>query len=278
MIVLEKPPLDEALLIHYGIKGMKWGVRKESDEARAYRKTAQANFRKEVHKALDKRVRSGYGKRNTMTKEEYDKLGTKDRVFKKGHTVHRVSKSTDLNAPVTYVSTNKKDATIYRGLLPAQKFLGDRRKKYEGNYEMTLKATKDLVSPSEKARVDAFIQLLDTKSIKLRSGRMISGRQFLKKAGFSKEVRRMDSFTLGLEFYESFTLSQGHAKSPLNTAYFNALREKGYNALMDDNDRSVVSKDPLIVFDPQGNLKNFKVKQLTTKDVLDAQLNMKLPD
>jgi hypothetical protein len=24
----EKPPLDEALLVHYGIKGMKWGARK----------------------------------------------------------------------------------------------------------------------------------------------------------------------------------------------------------------------------------------------------------
>ena len=28
MAVAEKPDLDEALLIHYGIKGMKWGLRK----------------------------------------------------------------------------------------------------------------------------------------------------------------------------------------------------------------------------------------------------------
>lgn len=28
MIVSEKPPLDEALLIHYGVSGMKWGVRR----------------------------------------------------------------------------------------------------------------------------------------------------------------------------------------------------------------------------------------------------------
>lgn len=28
MIIEEKPPLDEALLIHYGIRGMKWGMRK----------------------------------------------------------------------------------------------------------------------------------------------------------------------------------------------------------------------------------------------------------
>jgi hypothetical protein len=28
MIVVEKPPLNEDLLIHYGIRGMKWGVRR----------------------------------------------------------------------------------------------------------------------------------------------------------------------------------------------------------------------------------------------------------
>lgn len=31
MITAEKPPLDEDLLVHFGIKGMKWGVRKRSD-------------------------------------------------------------------------------------------------------------------------------------------------------------------------------------------------------------------------------------------------------
>lgn len=31
MNMQSKPPLDEALLMHYGVKGMKWGVRKEQD-------------------------------------------------------------------------------------------------------------------------------------------------------------------------------------------------------------------------------------------------------
>lgn len=29
MTIQEKPPLDEALLMHFGVKGMKWGVHKE---------------------------------------------------------------------------------------------------------------------------------------------------------------------------------------------------------------------------------------------------------
>lgn len=33
MIVAEKPPLEEAYLEHFGVKGMKWGVRKSKDSS-----------------------------------------------------------------------------------------------------------------------------------------------------------------------------------------------------------------------------------------------------
>lgn len=33
MLIAEKPPLDEDLLVHFGIKGMKWGVRREKATA-----------------------------------------------------------------------------------------------------------------------------------------------------------------------------------------------------------------------------------------------------
>lgn len=35
MLIAEKPPLDEDLLAHYGIKGMKWGMRKAKEVASA---------------------------------------------------------------------------------------------------------------------------------------------------------------------------------------------------------------------------------------------------
>ncbi len=44
MITDTKPPLDEALLKHYGVKGMKWGVRRSDEQlerARKYRPTTK---------------------------------------------------------------------------------------------------------------------------------------------------------------------------------------------------------------------------------------------
>lgn len=33
MIIVEKPPLDDELLSHFGVKGMRWGVRKAAQKA-----------------------------------------------------------------------------------------------------------------------------------------------------------------------------------------------------------------------------------------------------
>lgn len=66
MIVEEKPPLDEALLIHYGIKGMKWGARKGKSVTGVTRHRGalldrnartQARFRAAMKKTPDARMR-----------------------------------------------------------------------------------------------------------------------------------------------------------------------------------------------------------------------------
>lgn len=38
MAVIDKPPLDEDLLVHFGIKGMRWGVRKSSSSGGSSKK------------------------------------------------------------------------------------------------------------------------------------------------------------------------------------------------------------------------------------------------
>lgn len=44
---------------------------------------------------------------------------------------------------------------------------------------------------------------------------------------------------------------------------------------MDDNDRGVVSKAPLIILDPNGVIKQMSVRQLSKQDVIDAKKNIK---
>jgi hypothetical protein len=260
---------------------MKWGVRKDGPGAsekptKADKKEAKANFRAESAKVMEKRLANGLD-RKVLTQDQYAKLATKDVLIKKGANLSRITVRTDeSSAPMVYVSTNAKDATVYRGVLPGINRLQSLRAKT--NYEVTLQAVNTLKSPSEKARVDAFVELMDMPAIKTKDDKLITGREFLEKSGYKDEVKKMDSFKLGLEFYDEFVQSQGMAKAPLNSAYFDSLRKKGYNALQDDNDRNILSKDPWIVLDPGGNLKNTGIKALTPKDINEAKKVLKVPD
>jgi 2-phosphoglycerate kinase len=56
MTIEEKPPLDEALLEHFGVKGMKWGVRKSrptSNDIRGAR-AMDASRRRSIAAQVDK--------------------------------------------------------------------------------------------------------------------------------------------------------------------------------------------------------------------------------
>jgi hypothetical protein len=149
-------------------------------------------------------------------------------------------------------------------------------KTYKQHYEITYKALNTLKSPSEKERVDAFVGLMDTPSIKLKNGKTVTGRQFLKR-DYPKEVKTLNAQQLGLRAYKDFTQMQGEVTTPLNSAYFKTIREKGYNMVVDDNDRGHLSEAPLIVLNPNGTLKRMHVHPLSADDINQAQLDLVMP-
>jgi len=276
-----KPSLDE--LLHYGVKGMKWGVRKAepSTMSKTERKQARKNMGKFSEHVINTKYKDGseFFTRK-MSKEEYNSLSTKDHVVRKGATVRRVANRKDETyKDSTYVSYTKNDQGIYRATMPLvnsrNPFKMPGAKNYRAQYEHTFKALETLKSPSEKARVDAFAALMDTPSIKLKNGKTVTGRKYLKPS-YPKEVKTLDSQQLGLRAYKDFTEMQG-ADTPLNTAYFNKVREMGYNAVIDDNDRGHLSEAPLIVLNPNGTLKKMSVHPLTADEINQAQANIKVP-
>lgn len=264
-------PVDD-FLVHYGVRGMKWGKRNSKDTLTKVRvskedkREAKTNFKKYADPIIEKRVDQWVN--SEMSKGTYDALSTKDVKFKKGMEFARVSTRKDETLrDMTYVSYLKEDRVRYRAVMPNHALNGIRK-----NYEYTYQATKDLRSPSEKARVDAFIELMDTPTIK--AGRKeITGRELLKRQGYGRDVKTMTSQQLGLKHYTEFAGMQV-VPSSLNTAYFNSLKAKGYNSLMDDNDRGVVSKAPLIILDPSGSVKRMSVRQLSSQDIFDAKKNI----
>jgi len=275
-----KQVIDD-VLTHFGTKGMHWGVRKsiESRTDRKFRNESQKPFRSAQLPELKTRLGQALNRKG-MSKEEYAKLGTKEVSVNAGKTLRRITRNpnADSQGGNLFVSRTMKDAQVYRGVLPSSKFLGSYRRPSEGYSEVTMKVIVKLKSPSEKERVDIFIRLMDERSIKTTSGTSISGREWLTESGYGRQVKKLDSLDLGLKYYQKFTKDNGLQNSPINSAYFKSLKKKGYNAIVDDNDRNIVAKEPWLVIDSKGSLKNLRVKPLSTNDILKAQRNLQFPD
>jgi hypothetical protein len=277
-----KPPLDE--LVHFGVKGMRWGIRKDrtydATQSKAERKAASKNYGKFASAVVQKKYADDKNLfERKISPEQYAKLSTKTVSIRKGQTVRRVSKREDENyGEMTYVSYKKGDQDVYRAVMSTMgTFKLGGNKRYKPSYEHTFKAVETLKSPSEKERVDAFVELFDHPSITLKNGKTVTGREFVKDMGFRKEAKTLDAQQLGLRFYKSFTEDQ-YMNTPINSAYFKKIQEKGYNALLDDNDRGHLAEAPVIVLNPNGTLKRMGVKRLSADDVNTAMARLKVPE
>lgn len=274
-------------LEHFGVKGMKWGVRKRSGTATGeYDKaTEKRSVRKESKERLSERTKSvrSYRKEQTggITQEQYDKMSTGKEYIAKNTTMRRIVKNPDVVLKgQTYASHLLEDATVYRATLPA---IGEGltikggRNKYRTNYEVEMKTLKRLSGPSEKERLDIFIDLIDKKDVKIpgKDG-TTSGRELLKSLGYGKEMDSLSKQEAGFKAYQKFNKYAGDKNSDINAAYFSEVSRRGYNMLADDNDRVFFSKSPVILLTPENTLAVQSVRKLSSDDINQAQRELEL--
>lgn len=266
--------LDESDLVHYGVKGMKWGVRKEdrtySTESKAERKASKKALAELSGDVGIKRLVA-----RPFTKEDYDKLDKGKQFFEKGSTFRRVSSnSAETLSGRKYVSHLPEDSALYRAMLPANDriiFNFGGRKSYKRGYEIEYKTVQKLSAPSEKERVDTFIELMSQPTVQLPgSNKAITGREYLARAGYAAELKKLSDQEAGLRFYKDFNTT-AWTDEPINAAYFNSIKDKGYNAIIDDNDRGYVSKAPMILLDPEGTVSVKSVRKLTADEINQEQ-------
>lgn len=264
---------EEVYLAHYGVPGMKWGVRRQEY------KSAKESFKRNTVEIVS-RKNSQF---NPITNERFKNLSDKDIVVRKGSEIKRITKdpAADFNKDRKFVSVNSQDASNYRAAISTwENRTGGVEKKLSGPalYETTFRATKDLKSPSERKRVEAYITLMNQKSIKLSDGKNVTGREYLEKQGLGDTIKGLSNKQVALQYYGQLVYQQGIPNEPINTAYFKQLSKKGYNAVVDDNDRGILASTPMLLLKSSRDLEQVNVQRLTISDVHRAQISLKLPD
>lgn len=248
-------------LYHYGVKGMKWGVRKEYQSRPKQHSTDK---RSEKKKQINKKVVIGsittvsalaviggvaiYKYKTKAYKNSIDiaslKIGqykvsdlvSDDTVIPKGSKLFRTSTHQTLHDGPIYMSTNKKDRDRYIRVMS---------QKYKDVYQMKIKSTKDLKIPSEKKQMDMFVDLL-TNDASFSSD--VTNNPY----GFSKNVfgnrRAAEDFAKDYHYDNFITkmINYDPSKKDSLSKFAEYVKSNGYDCLIDTNDIRTVSDNPII--------------------------------
>lgn len=253
-------------IMHYGVKGMKWGVRryqKSSNEKRSSKKnndnTRQRNKKIIIGSiaaasaltviggiALYKYKTSSYKTSINMNslklgKYAVDKLNLDDMVIPKGDVMFRSSNQQTLRDGPIFMSTNKKDRDRYIHRMGNM---------YKTLYQMKIKSTKDLKIPSEKKQFDMFVDLLTHNEAFSRNvthnpygtsenvfGNREAAAKFAKNYHYENFIRKM--------------IDYDPVKKDVLSTFANYLKDKGYDGLVDVNDIRTTADKPIIALNKE---------------------------
>lgn len=308
-------PKDE--LYHHGIKGMKWGVRrfqkkdgsltpagkkryadssdKKQKSPSAHRVGLEKRYRdkgmsaEEAKAAADKRIRvekvvaataavtitacAAYYAKNKWTQTYCDQ------VLKAGTTFHNLDSTANYRPDQhLYVNYRQNDINYFRG-----HFAVNKMRKTGSVFNHTVTANDDIKIPSINTRKNVFKQLYDN-DVEFRKTFDDHSRLFNSSArqqiGLQPKEFKPRSAS---KVYKSMWMKFGDKDDPdFNVAkrkYFDALRAKGYDAIVDEwdtNKRVFRSDAPLILLNTSSkSFGDMSIKELTGRDILLSQANSK---
>lgn len=314
--------MNNDYLVHYGVKGMRWGVRryqykdgsltpqgykhygygKDGRTSRSSSGTASkastklrprispAECAKQFQNALSKKFDDNIKKaKSTITGRMYV-----DEVLKAGTSFSRIQTSKDFEQFAFYATYKKRDMDKYMGLFgtnlrnraewDAKK--AEREAKKSGTkesieaakaaraksdnlkvYQLKISATKNLKVPSDENASSITHELLmkdktfrknvaesikDSKTKMKRPSQQLLFNQA--ERALNKDPARLTA-SEKTAIYKALNLSltnHNEYEVAAQNTFYNALKKKGYNALLDYNDREYSSyhaKRPMIVFD-----------------------------
>ena len=249
------------------------GFTKEQAEVKAYR-TEQTEKLLKVVGAVALTAGVAYGAyKGSQFISRY-----KDVTISKGTVIQRVTENANditLNRPM-YISPNKKDFVKYRGLFGKQitdaqdarqwinLFGNNNNSVSNGVYRVNAEAGSKLKIAGERAGNKTFKDLIKNDS---------EFRKDVENAFGIKPEKILNS--KGSKDYDVFNKDlaggfMGERSNRMREKFFNALKSKGYNGVIDVNDRRFSgyhAKNPTILFDVQNKLKNISASKMARTDI-----------
>ena len=223
-------------LSHYGVKGMKWGIRKE-----ASRSSREPSYSVDPDGRI--LIDKGY------------KL---QRVYQSGKNGRATNDGT---TGTNYFSFTEKDNHAYISMMGAGvnsklSFL----RKLASDTISTSVATEPLRSPSRKEAFEMLKASIDEAGTQRQIRR------------FDGDFSDPDA----LDWYQNASGVMGlSGKTPLQEAFFKRLKNKGYNILLDETDSGFLSELPIIVLDGASSTKQVRVSDIDTARLQEAKTFLK---
>lgn len=247
---------DEAYLAHYGVKGMKWGVRK-------------------AIKLVGRRLR----RLRKKAKRRMTPKSKKGTTIKAGTKLQRiVGEQNSGRTKGVYSSYKNVDRDLYKGTYGRMQ-LTEFLKKYNNTTlkEMTLTAKTDIKIPPKATSQKELNNLLKTDK-KAVTSLIAAHEKKLKHSpkqnkAYYKALNKKDGKALYKRFNDALSEGPESENGAIIQKFYDNLAKKGYNAIADENDMRLSTfkaKAPIILFDTEKSIGEISYRDLTASEVFKA--------